>query len=257
MHTEPTPLDSLIQAVKTRRTFEVVCDQIREQIAKGRLMPGDRLPSDRELAEQFRVNRNAVREALRSLEMAGVIQTRTGVHGGVFVRAGPSDSLEQAMRDLMALGQLDVDHLAEARIVITSAVLRMACERASEADFDAIEADIVALERLARKGELSRNHEVLTRFYVLLAEAAHNGFMVMLSNALSEILRNWMLKIDPQVRPNFLTARRKVLKHLRAREADEAVSVMTKYLHSMHRYLLRQEKERNEQNLSSGSAYER
>src|SRR4051812_36620858 len=75
---------SEFRPIRTRRAFEGVCDQIRRQVADGTLQPGHRLPTDRELAEQFRITRSAVREALRSLEGAGVVEARTGLNGGVF-----------------------------------------------------------------------------------------------------------------------------------------------------------------------------
>ena len=68
--------------VRTRRVFEDICDQIRGQVLGGILRPGDKLPAERELAEQFGVSRTAVREALRSLEIAGVVKLQKGVKGG-------------------------------------------------------------------------------------------------------------------------------------------------------------------------------
>ena len=65
-----------------RRIFEEICDQIRRDMAASKLCPGDKLPAERELAQQFGVSRNAVREALRSLEVAGIVRLQKGVKGG-------------------------------------------------------------------------------------------------------------------------------------------------------------------------------
>ena len=59
--------------IKTQRAFEAVCDQVRQMVADGTLKAGDKLPAERELAVRFQISRNAVREALRSLEMSGII----------------------------------------------------------------------------------------------------------------------------------------------------------------------------------------
>ena len=64
--------------IHTRRTFEEICERIREQLALGVLKPGDKLPAERELAQQLCVSRNVLREALRSLEMAGVLKLPKG-----------------------------------------------------------------------------------------------------------------------------------------------------------------------------------
>src|SRR5260370_42246641 len=82
----PTPLK--FQPIHVRRTFEEICERIREQLALGVLKPGDKLPRERDLAEQLGVSRNVLKEALRSLEMAGLLRLQKGVQGGGFLRDG-------------------------------------------------------------------------------------------------------------------------------------------------------------------------
>src|SRR5260370_12566200 len=73
------------QPVHVRRAFEEICGRIREQLALGVLKPGDKLPRERDLAEQLGVSRNVLRDALRSLEMAAVPRLSTGATDGRFV----------------------------------------------------------------------------------------------------------------------------------------------------------------------------
>src|SRR5215831_10481200 len=68
--------------IHTRRTFEEICERIRDRLASGDLRPGDKLPAERDLAQQLGVGRNALREALRSLEISGILELRKGVKGG-------------------------------------------------------------------------------------------------------------------------------------------------------------------------------
>ena len=85
----PTPL--IFRPIRTRRAFEEICQRIREQLALGVLKPGDKLPPERDLAQQLGVSRNVLREALRSLEMAGVLRLQKGVKGGaLFSKATPA-----------------------------------------------------------------------------------------------------------------------------------------------------------------------
>jgi DNA-binding FadR family transcriptional regulator len=226
---------------KTRRAFEEVCDQIRRELAAGTLVPGDRLPAERVLAAQFRVSRTAVREALKTLEVAGVVQTRKGVNGGPFIRSGNSEVITHAVRDMVYLRQISIESVLEARALVTNDAIRLACERGTGADFDAIERDIDRCDELTREGRFNRSAYIV-EFYNLLAKATHNEVLVMLVNSLSEIQRQMLDRISPQPRPNVVGVRRRVLKHLRARDAEGAIAEMTAHLRSLTRYMRAQER---------------
>jgi DNA-binding FadR family transcriptional regulator len=226
---------------KPRRAFEAVCDRIRREVAAGRLVPGDRLPAERTLAEQFGVSRTAVREALKTLEAAGIVQTQKGVYGGPFIRSGNPEGITHAVRDMVFLGQISTDDVTEARVLITSDAIRLACERGTSADFDAIEGDIDRCEQLTREGRFNRAAYIV-EFYNLLAKATHNQVLIMLVNSLSEIQRQHLDRISPAPRPNVVNVRRRVLKHLRARQARAAVEVMTEHLKRLNRYIKAQER---------------
>ena len=119
------------EPIRTRRAFEEICDRIRAQIAAGTLRPGDKLPPERELAEQLGVGRNALREALRSLEIAGIVRLQKGTKGGAFIQAGDASRMDEVVRDMLSLGSISVAELTEARVHIQDLVVRLACERAT------------------------------------------------------------------------------------------------------------------------------
>jgi len=100
---------------RVRRTFEEVALQLRAMFTGGHLRPGDRLPPERELSQQLGVSRSALREALRTLEISGVIQLRKGRNGGAFITRGNFDAVTANFRDLLTLGNLKFEELAEAR----------------------------------------------------------------------------------------------------------------------------------------------
>lgn len=234
----------LFQPVRTRRAFEAVCDQIRLQVADGSLLPGQRLPGERELSEQFGTSRSAVREALRSLELAGIIETRTGVQGGAYIQVGSSDGVAQAVRDMVALGQVPTANITEARIELTCVAIRLACRRATAAELDAIETDIEHHAELFRLGRGSRNTRSVGEFYRLIARATHNEVIVMLVDALSEIVRTLLARVDPQPRADIVDVRRKVLRHIRAGDAERACATMTLHFKHLNAYLEAQSRER-------------
>jgi len=227
----------MFQPVRPRRAVEAVCDQIRRQVADGVLLPGHRLPGERELAEEFDISRSAVRQALRNLELAGIVQSRTGVNGGFFIKNGGSDGITQAVRDMVGLGQVPTASVFEARIELTNVAIRLACERATEAELDAIAADIAEHGELIKQERTSRSTTSFVHFYRLLARATHNEVIEMLVDALSEIVRTIMLGIDPKPHQDMIQARGKVLRYIRARDPERACAAMTKHLRHVSAHL--------------------
>ncbi|KQX95834.1 hypothetical protein ASD34_00500 [Variovorax sp. Root473] len=230
----------MFQPVRTRRGFEAICDQVRKQLASGELRPGDRLPAEKDLAEQFDISRSSVREALRSLEAASLVEARTGVHGGFFIRkptAISSDGFAQTVQDMVSLGQVSIADVTEARIELMGVAIRLASVRGTEEDFGAIDADIRHHTELFRTGGGSRNTKSVIEFYRLIARATHNAVIVMMVDALSEIIRTLLARVDPQPRKDLMQVRRKVLALMRARDAEGAAKAMALHLRRVNDYL--------------------
>src|SRR5258705_4910737 len=105
-----------------RRAYDQVADQVREWIMSGTLDVGDQLPSEGELAQQFRTSRSTVREALRLLASANLTETRPGAYGGTSVkRPDPvwvADSLHNSLTLLVRTDDVSVDELFAARELI-------------------------------------------------------------------------------------------------------------------------------------------
>jgi GntR family transcriptional regulator, transcriptional repressor for pyruvate dehydrogenase complex len=225
------------RAVPTRRVFEKIRDQIRTQLALGRLRPGDKLPAERELAENFGVSRTALREALRGLEMAGVLELRKGVKGGAFIMEGDPRVVTTSISDMVNLGRITLESLTESRVVIQESVIRLACERATEADFDELERGIDRTEQLTREGRHDERRLQLLQFYHLLAKATRNEVMVIIVDALTDIVLKVMARDGTAPREDTVKAHRAILRCLRARDAREAAHLMSTHLEALHGHL--------------------
>ncbi len=221
------------QAVRGARLFEEICDQIKSQVSAGKIGPGDKLPAERDLAGQFGVSRSAVREALRALEVSGLIALRKGVKGGAYLLE-ESAPLTQSMGDMIDLGRVSMHDFTEARILITEVVVRLACQRGKAKDFDAIERDIERLEAAVARGEGRSDMAYVTNFYDLLAAATHNEMLRFLTNGIANLLTK-MLAAKPTAPMLDLGERRRaILKCLRARDADRAGRLLTEHLMRVH-----------------------
>jgi len=215
------------QQVKTRRVFEGICEQIRQRLASGVLKPGDKLPAERDLALEFKVSRPAVREALRTLEISGIVSLMKGTKGGAFIRDGNPAMLTQSLQDLMFLGRVSVGSLVEARRLINGLVIELACERATEEDFAAIEANMDTIEKTE---DLQRRADEGVRFFGLIARATRNEVLVMMVDSLSDIIRVVIDRTGRKARPELVPVRRRILKAMRARDARAAAKAMDEYL---------------------------
>jgi GntR family transcriptional regulator, transcriptional repressor for pyruvate dehydrogenase complex len=226
--------------IRTRRAFEEICQRIREQLALGVLKPGDKLPPERDLAQQLGVSRNVLREALRSLEMAGVLRLQKGVKGGAFIQAGDIGRMNDVMRDMLSLGTISLRELSEARIQVLDLVVRLACANARQPDFQALGANIERTELATREGRLLDRVECTREFYKLLALATGNKVIAMIMDSVTEIhLRFVYAKVASSgaATPRLVERRRQFLSALCARNVSAATRLMRSHLESVQRML--------------------
>jgi GntR family transcriptional repressor for pyruvate dehydrogenase complex len=216
--------------VKARRIFEEVVMQIREQIVSGRLKPGDKLPAERDLAEQFSVSRNAVREALRVLERSGTVQLKKGVSGGAFISAADPKVIAASLQDMLHLGRITAEQLTEARIWIESVITRIVCQTGTEDDFDRLEANIERARKFMQQGRHLERVEENIEFHNVLAEATRNPVLILNMAMLMDIMRFFASRIEPGDGQVIYESRLKLMQHLRARNAERAAAEMTAML---------------------------
>src|SRR5256885_7599425 len=108
--------DVVLEPVRRSRIYEHIVDQIHALIREGRWAPGDQIPPERELAERFKVSRTSVREALRALEMQGIIDSRQG--GGTFIRTGDTEMLVGPLAAAILRGRRELAEVLEVRELI-------------------------------------------------------------------------------------------------------------------------------------------
>jgi GntR family transcriptional repressor for pyruvate dehydrogenase complex len=242
--------------IKAPRAFEEIADQIRMELSNRRLRPGDRLPAERALAEQFGVSRNTLREALRSLENSGLLRLQKGATGGAFVREGTGDAIITGLLDMFHLGAIQPEHLTEARVLIESIAVRAACERATTEDLEALKANVASAERAAReKTNFYDQAAIHLDFHRIIARATKNPVMVIVMEALLDVMQHFIRAIGQvgQMRnPWVIPSRRRFMKHFEARESDAAVAEMEQHLERLNRYYLSLVKEKDRAEAANG-----
>lgn len=233
----PTERADFVQ-VKTRRVFEEIILQIRRELTLGNLRPGDKLPAERELARQFGTSRTAVREALRTLENAGVIVSQKGVKGGAFIRETEPGLLTQLLGDMVNLGSISLESLTEARVHILTLVAELASAGAAEAQLEGMEAAIDEAERHTVTMDAKRRQEAIGSFYDQLALATGNEVFVMLVRSITEIVRSVLLEVAPMPKADTAATLRLIVAALRKRDGPGASRLMREHLRKLHLHLL-------------------
>lgn len=170
--------ESLFTAVSLGRASQAIVDQIRTLLHDGRLSPGDRLPSERELCQQFGVSRVTVREALRILETGGLITIKVGARGGAFVTSPTSDQVGAGLAELMTLSPLTATEVTEARLLFELGIVPLVVERARTADIDSLRAMTDRHLKALKDGNYTM--EMSADFHTAVAACTHNGAIAML-----------------------------------------------------------------------------
>jgi DNA-binding FadR family transcriptional regulator len=174
----------VFRPVTTRRTFEEALDQIVEAIRSGDLRVGDRIDSERALAAQMQISRPTVREAVRVLADAEVLEVRSGPGGGMFIRSDviPRELLERRIE----LRLSEVAGVLEARRLLEPRVAQLAALYGTDDDFDALR-KIIELQR--REGsDRERALQLDHRFHLPIARATRNTTIVAMMRLLLERL---------------------------------------------------------------------
>jgi len=157
------PTRHSFKPIKPLRISEEVAQQLKQSILVGHFKPGERLPTERDLSEQFQVSRAATREALRVLENAGFVVTRQGATGGAYVTDLTFDRTVNAFFDLFMAEKISIAEINYVRVLVEPDVARLAAERVND--------------EYVQKLKASMTEGMGPQFHFVLAEMCGNRFL--------------------------------------------------------------------------------
>ncbi|MDO8278523.1 MAG: GntR family transcriptional regulator [Burkholderiaceae bacterium] len=219
------------------RYFEEVSESIRAEISSGRLQPGDKLPAERQLAAAYGVGRYTVREALRSLEMSGLVNMRKGAKGGAFISQGNAGGVAQSLTDLVSVGGSSLEELTEARTLLLQLAVELVCDRATEPELDAIMNNVEELRQRVRERDADGRLLAIERFFHLIGEATHNRAVLTLVNSMSQAVRPTMIKAGPKAEAGVVDSHQSIAMALASRDKARSKTAMGEHLIRLHKYL--------------------
>jgi len=217
------------KTIRSSRLYEQIVDQIEQAILKGELKPGDQLPAERELAEQFGVSRTAVREAVKALREKGLVEAFSG--RGTFVTNGTSQAMRQSLDLITRIGGPDGSaQLAEVRAILEPEIAALAAGRIEEQLLVALREAVAVMDRSLEDPDAYIEADL--DFHLALAEGAANPVILSLIDSIVGLLREQRLRIfsvegGPE-RGQY--HHKQILEAIEQRNAEKARAAMREHL---------------------------
>jgi GntR family transcriptional repressor for pyruvate dehydrogenase complex len=220
------------------RVSETIVRRIKEQISKGRLLAGHKLPAEREMARQFKTSRVSVREAYRSLEELGVLRIRRGADGGAFIAEVDHEPVLRSLSLVLGLGNTSHKQLTEARMLIEPPIAQLAALRARKEDIARLERVLVQEEEdAARRTGPFRPTD--SQFHRSVADCARNLPLIVLMNALADLTASAASALDVSTRARHRLKNchyhRLIFEAIRARDGNAASTIMAQHVRDIQR----------------------
>src|ERR687893_1297656 len=235
---EPLNMDETkpaIVPIRRVKLYEEVAARIRDLIAEGELRPGQALPSERKLADKFKVGRAVIREAIRQLEVSGLGESRHD--GGNYVREVTIEHLVAPIASVLNGMSHLREELMDARLFFEPQIARAAAARATPEDLVLLEDVIRRQEKHAASGRSGAEEDA--EFHDLLARATHNTVVERVMEVMDNLLEDSHVRYFRSVERSkvSLEGNRRILKAVQNRNQDAAQKAMIDHLEAIARHL--------------------
>lgn len=175
----------MFEQIKPAKNYEQIITQIRNMIIDGSLKKGDKLPSERELAEQLNVSRASVREAIIALHTTGIVETKHGE--GNFIKKSFENSLLEPLSLVFILENRSIEELYEVRRILEIEVAGLAATRFCKEDVTDLEAMMIKIYS-AQPQDIVLNSELDKEFHYLIARISRNFLIINVLNVISQLM---------------------------------------------------------------------
>ena len=223
----------MLEPMKKTRLYEGIVKQLTDLINSGTLKPGDRLPTERELAVQLNVSRTAIREALRSLEMMGFIESKVGE--GTFIKEITLNNVIDPFSSILFQDKKLMAELIEVRLLLETEIAKLAARKITLAKAADIEKSLDLMEHEIAQGGIGIKGD--NQFHNALAAAAENTAMSKILSMCGDLLnstREAALKSMKDTRIG-LKHHRDIFEAVKAGDEEKAVALMKNHLEEAYK----------------------
>jgi GntR family transcriptional repressor for pyruvate dehydrogenase complex len=234
----------MFETARQSKITEIIIGQIRAAILEGRLTPGDRLPPEKQLGEQFQVSKQTLRESMRALEHMGLIDVRKGVGGGAFIVEVDEQVATQNLANYLYFKNLTVADLSECRRIMEPYAAARAAERISPSDLNTLQ----QLNDSTRENLKKKKWDHVSRdeiaFHRLIARQTDNPILILMLDFVETLLEDYkkILKPDAAFMESVLMAHEAILGAIAAGNAALASEHMLAHVIDVETYLSRLKK---------------
>jgi DNA-binding FadR family transcriptional regulator len=225
------------------KVAEVVRDAIEDLIIERALVEGDQLPNEREMLEQFGVARGTLREALRLLELQGVLTIKTGRGGGPIVSRPRPKDLADSFAVLLRFDGVSVEEVLAAWLELEPLLVSLAARRATPEDVERLQANTEQLAAaIATKDEFDQRN---IEFHELLYAVSGNRALATLALTLEQVVTAVGVTVSypESAQRGMVAAHQRIVDAVRAGDEHEAGAQALRHLREFHRYLAREHPE--------------
>lgn len=170
-------------AKKNEKITDIIISQVRDAILSGQLKPGDRLASEKELVSQFGVSKATLREALRALEVMGLVELRKGASGGVFITEVKLQTIIHSMMNFLHFKSLSISEITMIRFILEPAIVGIAAAKITDKDLKSLESFIAS-------GEVDSAARTLKdiSFHRYLSRVTSNSMLILIVDFIESLL---------------------------------------------------------------------
>ena len=229
----------MFKIARTSTITQKIIDQIRTAILAGRLKPGDILPPEKELMEQFGVSKQTLRESLRALEHMGLIDVRKGIGGGAHIVEVDIEVTKQSLANFLYFKNLSIENLSELRKLLEPHAAEKAARDFSKEDL----AHLKKLNDMARDSlnknfleEMSHNE---INFHRVIAKNTDNPILILILDFVENLLEDFkkVLKPDLVFSKSVLDAHDKIFEAIANKDPQKASAEMYQHVHDVELHL--------------------
>jgi GntR family transcriptional repressor for pyruvate dehydrogenase complex len=236
----------MFDSIKSNKVSQHIIDQVRRAIFDGRLKPGDKLPSERELTEKFKVSKATLREALRSLEVLGFLEIRKGVSGGAFVTEVDMTKARDSFTNFLLFKNLSLKDLSEVRLLLEPYIAEKATLSITQKDLSRLEELIQESERAIKNDIAFESREDEIEFHRIIASVTGNPILMFILDFVENLLIDTkaILKPGKDFSTKVLRAHKRIYKGLLERNLKKVHQEMVRHIREVEKDLLAGHKER-------------